>query len=42
MKSYSLKYQKNTENTNTAVLKISNGKLMILSRCDIYDIKKIY
>ena len=32
--------QKNTENINPAVLKTSNGKIMDLSRCDIYGCKK--
>ena len=40
MKSYSLKYRKNTENINPRASKISNGKTMLLSKCAICDSKK--
>ena len=35
MLSYCLKCRKNTENINQRVLKTSNGKAMILSKCAI-------
>ena len=40
MKSYCLKYRKNTENINPSVLSTSNGKPMILSKCAIRGSKK--
>ena len=40
MKSYSLKWRKDTENINTRVSKTSNNKTMILSRCAICSSKK--
>ena len=40
MLSYCLKCRKNTENTNTEVLKTTNGKTMILSKCSICGSKK--
>ena len=40
MKSYCLKCRKNTENINPRVLKTSNGKTMVLSKCAICDSKK--
>ena len=40
MKSYCLKYKKNTENINPRVSKTSNGKTMLLSKCAICDSKK--
>ena len=40
MLSYCLKCKKNTESINLKVLKISNGKTMILSKCAICGSKK--
>ena len=40
MKSYCLKRRKNTENINPRVLKSSNGRTMVLSKCAICDSKK--
>ena len=33
MKSYCLKYRKDTENINSKVLKTSNNRTMVLSKC---------
>ena len=35
MKSYCLKCRKNTEDINPRVLKTSNGRTMVLSKCSI-------
>ena len=40
MKSYCLKYRKNTENINPRVSKTSNGRTMVLSKCAICGSKK--
>ena len=40
MLSYCLKCKKNTESTNPKVLKTTNGKTMILSKCTICGSKK--
>ena len=40
MLSYCLKCKKNTEGINPKVLKTTNGKTMILSKCAIYGSKK--
>ena len=40
MKSYCLKCRKDTENINAKVLKTSNGRTMILSKCAICGSKK--
>ena len=40
MLSYCLKCKKNTENINLVVLKTSNGKTTILSKCAICGAKK--
>ena len=40
MKSYCLKYKKHTKNINPQVSSISNGKVMILSKCAICNSKK--
>ena len=40
MVSYCLKCKKNTESINPKVLKTTNGKAMILSKCTICDSKK--
>ena len=37
---YCLKCKKNTESIDPKVLKISNGKTMALSKCEICDRKK--
>ena len=39
MKSYCLKYRKNTENINPKVSRTSNGRTMVLSKCVICDSK---
>ena len=41
MKSYCLKYRKNTENINPKVSKTSNGRKMVLSKCAVCDGKKL-
>ena len=40
LKSYCLKYRKDTENINPRVSNTSNGKTMILSKCAICGSKK--
>ena len=40
MESYCLKCRKYTENINPQVSGTSNGKIMILSKCTIYNCKK--
>ena len=40
MKSYCLKFIKNTENINPRALKTSNGRTMVLSKCAICCSKK--
>ena len=40
MKSYCLKYKKDTENINPSVSNTSNGRTMILSKCAICGSKK--
>ena len=40
MKSYCFKCKKDTENINSKVLKTSNGRTMILSKCAISGSKK--
>ena len=40
MKSYYLKCRKDTENINPKVLKTSNSRTMILSKCEICSSKK--
>ena len=41
MKSYFLKYKKDTEKINPRVSNTSNGKIMILSKCTICGSKKL-
>ena len=41
MLSYCLKCKKNTKSINPRVLKTSNGKTMILSKCSICSSRKI-
>ena len=40
MKSYCLKCRKNTENIDPRVSKTSNGRTMVLSKCEMCDKKK--
>ena len=40
MLSYCLKYRKNTEGKNPKALKTKNGRIMLLSKCAVYDDKK--
>ena len=40
MLSYCLKYKRNTENMNPKVSKISNGKIIFLSKCAVCNSKK--
>ena len=39
MLSYCLKGKKNTESNDPVIAKTSNGKIMMLSRCDICGLK---
>ena len=41
MKSYFLKYKKDTEKINPRIANTSNGKIMILSKCAICGCKKL-
>ena len=41
MKSFCLKYKKDTENINPRVSNTSNGRAMILSKCAISGSKKL-
>ena len=40
MKTYCVKFKKDTENINPRVSKTSNGRITILSKCAICDSKK--
>ena len=40
MLSYCLKCRKNTESKNPKVARIKKGKIMLLSKCAVYDDKK--
>ena len=40
MKSYCLKFRKNSENINPRVSKTSNGRTMVLSKCAICSSEK--
>ena len=40
MLSYCLKYRKNTESKNPKVVKAKNGRIMLLSKCEVCDSKK--
>ena len=37
---YCLKYKKDTEKKNPRVVKAKNGKIMLLSKCEVCDTKK--
>ena len=37
---YCLKYRKNTESKNPKVVKTKNGRIMLLSKCEVCDSKK--
>ena len=41
MLSYCLKCRKNTESKNRKVARSKNGRIMFLSKCAVYDRKKI-
>ena len=41
MESYCLKYKKHAENINLQVSSTSNGKVMILSKCDNVIVKNL-
>ena len=41
MLSYCLKCRKNTESKNPQVVKTKNGRIMLLSKCEVYDNKKL-
>ena len=41
MLSYCLKCRKNTESKNPLVVKTKNGRIMLLSKCEVYDNKKL-
>ena len=36
-----LKCRKNTESKNSKVVKIKNGRIMLLSKCAVHDSKKL-
>ena len=40
MLSYCLKCGKNTEGKNPKVLRTKNGRIMLLSKCEVWDSKK--
>ena len=40
MLSYCLKFRKNTESKNPKVVKIKNGRIMLLSKCEVCNSKK--
>ena len=40
MLSYCLKCRKNTESTNPKVARTKNGRIMLLSKCEVCDSKK--
>ena len=40
MLTYCLKYRKNTESKNPKVVEIKNWKIMLLSKCTMWDSKK--
>ena len=40
MLSYSLKYRKNTESKNPKVVRIKNGRIMLLSKCAVCEKSK--
>ena len=39
MMSYCLKCRKNTECKNTKIVRIKNGRIMLLSKCEVCDRK---
>ena len=41
MLSYCLKCRKNTESKNPQVVKTKNGRIMLLSKYEVYDNKKL-
>ena len=41
MLSYSLKCRKNTESKNPKVVRTKNGRIMLLSKCEVCDSKKL-
>ena len=41
MLSYYLKSRKNTESKNPKVQRAKNGRIMFLSKCAVYDSKKL-
>ena len=41
MLSYCLKCRKNTESKNPQVVKTKNGRIMLLSKCELCDNKKL-
>ena len=40
MFSYCLKYRANTESKSFKVVRTKNGRIMILSKCEVFDSKK--
>ena len=40
MLSYCLKCRKNTESKNSKVVRAKNGRIMLLSKCEVCDCKK--
>ena len=41
MLSYCLKCRKNTESKNPKVVRTKNGRIMLLSKCEVCDIKRL-
>ena len=40
MLSYCLEYRRNTKSKNPEVVKMKNGKIMLLSKCSVFNSKK--
>ena len=38
---YCLKCRRNTESNDPEVIRTKNGRIMFLSKCEVYDSKKI-
>ena len=40
MKTYSLKYKKDTDNIDPKIIRTKNNRLVMQSKCSVYEIKK--
>ena len=40
MKTYCLKYKKDTDNINPKIIRTKNNRLVMQSKCSVYEIKK--